>query len=61
MITIKISTLGPAFDTESKQYEVARILQAVAGDIELGFHRELYNDTNGNQCCTVKFTGRDRQ
>lgn len=61
MITIKINTGNAAFDDGNYGYEVARILKRLADHIEEGRNYTGLNDTQGNQVCTVAYTGKDRR
>lgn len=61
MIKIEIVNSGAAFDDESREAEIARILRAVADRIEGGAICGLWTlrDINGNFCGNVDFLAPD--
>jgi hypothetical protein len=59
MITIKIETGNAAFDEGNRRAEVARILRALAAQVEID-HMGPPRDINGNTVGTVKGTGEDK-
>ena len=60
MIKIKINTGNDAFQDGNYGYEVARILRRLADHIENGRNYTGMNDSNGNEVCTVEYTGKDK-
>lgn len=59
MITITIKTDNAAFQDGNRYHEIARILRAMADQVEHN-HTVSVRDVNGNTCGTVKATGKDR-
>jgi hypothetical protein len=62
MLTITISTDNAAFDLRSggKRAELARILRAMAQQLEDGERLRSPRDINGNHCGNVIGTGAER-
>ena len=53
--TVTIETRGAAFDDDAPEFEVARILRAMADRLESSGFLPVPRDANGNKCGSSSF------